>query len=77
MVKFSVTGAGSIGGVGNGDPSCHEPDKASQRSAFHGLCMVLVKASGSPGPIKLQASSVGLKGASMEFISKPSSKQGL
>ena len=25
-VHFSVEGAGNIIGVGNGDPSCHEPD---------------------------------------------------
>jgi beta-galactosidase len=67
MVKFTVTGAGTIAGVGNGDPSSHEPDKAPQRSAFHGLCMVLVRASGTAGPIKLQATSPGLKGASMSF----------
>ena len=25
-VKFALEGAGRIIGVGNGDPSCHEPD---------------------------------------------------
>jgi len=65
MVRFSVTGAGSVAGVGNGDPSSHEPDKAVQRSAFHGLCMVLVRATGTPGGIKLQATSPGLKSASL------------
>jgi beta-galactosidase len=69
QIKFSVSGAGSVGGVGNGDPSSHEPDKASQRSAFHGLCMVLVRATGAVGSIKLDASSPGLKGASLKFES--------
>jgi len=36
LVRFSVEGAGTILGIGNGDPNCHEPDKASQRSAFGG-----------------------------------------
>jgi beta-galactosidase len=26
MIKFAIEGAGKILGVGNGDPSCHEPD---------------------------------------------------
>lgn len=75
-INFTVTGAGSVAGVGNGDPSCHEPDKASQRSAFHGLCMVLVRAAGTPGTIQLQASSPGLKSASMTLRSQPSAVNG-
>ncbi|MBC8137289.1 MAG: DUF4982 domain-containing protein [Fibrella sp.] len=62
-VSFAVTGAGEIGGVGNGDPSSHEPDKASQRKAFHGLCMVLVRAGDKPGKIQLRATAPGLKPA--------------
>jgi beta-galactosidase len=38
-VHFTIQGPGKIIGVGNGDPSCHEPDKYPsqsgwQRSAF-------------------------------------------
>lgn len=40
MVKFYISGDAKIIGVGNGDPSSHEPDKcregAWQRSAFNG-----------------------------------------
>ncbi len=71
MIHFKVSGAGAVGGVGNGDASCHEPDKASQRSAYHGLCMVLVRANNSPGGILLEASAPGLKGASLSFRSTP------
>ena len=42
-VTFAVNGPGRVIGVGNGDPSCHEPDKASERSAFNGLCMAIVQ----------------------------------
>ena len=62
-VSFSVIGAGQLIGVGNGDPACHEPDKASQRSAFNGLCMAIVQSSRAGGEIKIQASSPGLKPA--------------
>ena len=43
-VTFSiVSGPGRIIGVGNGNPMCHEPNKASWRSAYHGLARVIVQ----------------------------------
>ena len=59
-VKFSVDGPGEIIGVGNGNPSSHEPDKAEKRSAFNGLCMVIIQAEKEQGLIKLTATSPGL-----------------
>ncbi|RYG32199.1 DUF4982 domain-containing protein, partial [bacterium] len=71
-VRFSVVGPGAIAGVGNGDPSSHEPDKASQRKAFNGRCMALVQTTNQTGKIVLRAESPGLKGASVEFATVPS-----
>jgi beta-galactosidase len=62
-VKFEIEGPGKIIGVGNGNPKSHEPDKASQRMAFNGYCMVLVQADKQAGEIKLKAVSDGLKGS--------------
>ena len=43
-VSFSiVSGPGRIIGVGNGNPMCHEPNKATWRSAYHGLARVIVQ----------------------------------
>ena len=43
-VSFSiVSGPGRIIGVGNGNPMCHEPNKASWRSAYHGLARAIVQ----------------------------------
>jgi len=67
MVTFSVQGAGANAGVGNGDPASHELNQANTRSAFNGMCMVLVKAAVKPGGITLQASSAGLQGARASF----------
>ena len=61
LVTFQVTGAGSVAGVGNGNPSDHDPDQASYRHAFHGLCMALVRAGERPGEIHLTATASGLK----------------
>ena len=73
IVHFAVTGNGTLAGVGNGDPSSHEPDQAPTRSAFHGLCMALVRAKASSGSIKLTATAPGLKSASINLSSESSS----
>ena len=57
-------------GVGNGDPSSHEPDKADQRTAFNGLCMAIVQAGRQAGEIRVEASSPGLEGASAAIVCK-------
>ena len=44
LVKYEViSGPGRIIGVGNGDPSCHEYNQVSSRSAYHGLSRVVVQ----------------------------------
>lgn len=64
-VTFDVTGNGRIAGVGNGDPSSHEPDKALQRHAFHGLCLVVLQAGEKPGSLTISANGKGLKSSSV------------
>ncbi len=63
LVTFSIEGPGRIIGTGNGNPSSHEPDKASQRMAFNGYCLVLVQADKQAGEIRLKAFSDTLKGS--------------
>ena len=70
LVTFTVTGAAVNGGVGNGDPSDHDPDKSSKRKAFHGLCMVLAQSNGKKGRVVVTASASGLKGATLELVAK-------
>jgi beta-galactosidase len=59
-ITFLVSGAGKVIGVGNGDPSSHEPDKAHQRRAFNGLCVAIIQSSKTAGEIKVEATSPGL-----------------
>jgi beta-galactosidase len=59
-IVFQLSGPGKIIGVGNGDPSSHEPDKAHKRRAFNGLCMAIVQSTKEAGEIRLEASSPGL-----------------
>ncbi|PWA05170.1 beta-galactosidase GalA [Flavobacterium psychrotolerans] len=68
MISFYLSGDAKIIGVGNGDPSSHEPDQckvgAWQRSAFNGKCQVIIQAGKSVGSIKLEAKSNGLQSGS-------------
>jgi beta-galactosidase len=68
-IVFQLSGPGKIIGVGNGDPSSHEPDKAHKRRAFNGLCMVIIQSSKELGEIRLEASSPGLEPATLAIAS--------
>ena len=74
MVKFYLTGDAKIIGVGNGDPSSHEPDKCAdkmwQRSAFSGKCQVIIQAEKSIGNATLEVKSNGLNSASVKLTLK-------
>ena len=59
-VQFGVEGPGKVIGVGNGDASSHEPDKASRRAAFNGLARAIVQATTKAGVITFTASSATL-----------------
>ncbi len=65
IITFTVSNNAKIIGVGNGDPSSHEPDKCKtnswQRSAFNGKCQVIIQASKNSGEVKFEAKSDGLK----------------
>ncbi|HTB86080.1 MAG TPA: glycoside hydrolase family 2 TIM barrel-domain containing protein [Candidatus Sulfotelmatobacter sp.] len=39
QINFSIAGAGKILGVGNGDPSCHEPDVFIPQTPVHSLAV--------------------------------------
>ena len=75
-VHFLVRGPGRLIGLGNGDASCHEPDKPSSpnegnRSAFNGLCIVIVQSLKEAGEIHIEASSEGLITGSASIQGQP------
>jgi beta-galactosidase len=73
LLHFAVTGKARIVGVGNGDPSSHEPDKFApgewQRRLFNGKCQVIVQSdrSGAGEEIIFSASGAGLTPASVRL----------
>ena len=69
-VTFSVNGPAKVIGVGNGDASCHESDKGSERSVFNGLCMAIVQSQrGQAGSIAVSVTSPGLESATVSVLS--------
>ena len=68
LVNFKIEGEGTLLSVGNGDPTSLESYKNNQRSAFHGLCLLIVKSSSKEGKIKISASSENLQSTSIELI---------
>jgi len=65
-VDFETDGAGSIIGMGNGDPNCHEPEKGNKHSVYNGLAQVILQSKpGGHGQLILTARSGGLKPASI------------
>ncbi len=69
-VTFTVTGAGKLIGVGNGDPTDHAPDKGTSRKAFSGHCMALVQSLKKDGEITVDAVSPGLTPARVTIEAK-------
>ncbi|HEX7494708.1 MAG TPA: beta-galactosidase GalA [Bacteroidales bacterium] len=65
LIQFSVQGDAKIIGVGNGDPSSHEPDQFAdgncQRHLFNGKCQLILQAGNSGGTVKIEAKADRLK----------------
>lgn len=71
LVTFEVTGSGRLIGVGNGNPSSHEPDKGQRRRAFNGLCQAIVQSTKQAGSIRIHASAAGLTPAALVVPARP------
>ena len=65
LIRFSVTGPGSIAGADNGSSASHESNIGHQVRAFHGLCLVMVRVADHPGVITLTARADGLPPATL------------
>ncbi len=73
LISFTLTGDAKIIGVGNGDPSSHEPDKIFdstwQRHLFNGHCQVILQAGTSGSMIHFEAKGDKLYSAATDIHS--------
>ena len=68
LIRFDVAGAGLIQAVDNGNAATVEPFQASQRSAFNGLALLIVRSkSGRAGKIQVTASAESLSPGKAEI----------
>jgi beta-galactosidase len=72
QIRFSFKGNGKIIGVGNGDPSSHEPDRQPddsswQRKLFNGKCQVILQSGKLAGNIHFEAISEGLRSGATDI----------
>ncbi|WP_246543919.1 beta-galactosidase GalA [Novosphingobium profundi] len=67
-ITFDLTGPIRLLGVGNGDPTSHEPDQVPERRVFHALAQAIVEATGKAGRASVVARSAGLEPAQVEIF---------
>ena len=70
-VRFSVTGPADIVAVDNGDPTSFEPFQASERKAFNGLLLAVVRTrAGKDGTLSVRAEAEGLEPGTVTLESR-------
>jgi beta-galactosidase len=69
-IGFKVTG-GTLAGLDNGREESAENYKASSRQAFNGKALAIVQSTGRPGPIRVTATSPGLRPATATIAAVP------
>ncbi|HEX4748624.1 MAG TPA: glycoside hydrolase family 2 TIM barrel-domain containing protein [Bryobacteraceae bacterium] len=67
LIRFSTNSAGKVIAVDNGDNASHEPFEASQRSAYGGRAIAVVRATADSGPVIISASVDGLAGSQVSI----------
>ncbi|MGI4020871.1 MAG: glycoside hydrolase family 2 TIM barrel-domain containing protein [Janthinobacterium lividum] len=60
LIKFSINGGGEIAAVDNGNIASHELYQTTERSAYRGTCIAIIKAKSSNGKVVVKAASAGL-----------------
>jgi len=69
-VSFELSGAGELAAVGSANPLSEELYTGSQRKAYQGRLMAVVRSSGQPGEIRLKASAEGIKAAEVRLAAR-------
>ena len=67
QITFEVEGGGRIIGVGNGNPTSHEPDRANTRLTFNGLAQAIYQADRTGGQVTITARAPGLRSATIRL----------
>lgn len=75
LISFKIGGPGAIAAVENGNPTSHESFQSSERHAFEGQCVAILKATTQSGLIILTASAPGLTASTITIEAVAPSKR--
>ncbi len=67
QLRFEISGAGTLTGVGNGDPVSTESLSSDLRTTFHGRAVAVVRGRGANGLITVKVSADGLPAATLSL----------
>jgi beta-galactosidase len=67
LLKFGISGPGTIVGVGNANPMSTESYQLPQRSAWRGKCLVIIKSDRQAGDIRLEVNAAGMPPAQIKI----------
>jgi len=70
MVKYYITGNGSLAGVGNGNPRDVSSFQQGEKKVFQGRGLVVIKPDGKAGNIQIVAKAEGLRDGVLRIKSK-------
>jgi beta-galactosidase len=71
LVGFEVTGPGAVVAVDNGDPTSFESFQATERKAFNGLALAVVRTvAGKSGTVRVRAEAEGLDPATITLTTR-------
>ncbi len=66
-IEVSVSGAGRLVGLDNGDSTDYDEYKGTSRKLFSGKLLAIIAAKTEPGDIQMKCTSIGLQAAEMSF----------
>jgi len=67
LLEVTVSGAGKLIGLDNGNPTDLTPMKSNQRKLFNGLALAVIQPGEAAGNIQVSVSAAGLKSASLNI----------
>jgi beta-galactosidase len=71
LVSFKVSGPGVVAAVDNGSLSDHDPFQATQRHAYRGTCVAIIRSTAASGAITVTASAPKMADGSVTLTAAP------
>jgi beta-galactosidase len=70
LVKFELSGKGSLAGTDNGNPVSMESFQTPARRAFNGMCLAVIQSAGKAGNISLRVSTENLPPVVVNIVAR-------